>query len=56
MSSQWWIVAALVLGAALYAGWRLAPAILRGRLRRALGLKRPAPDTGPCAHCSEHKH
>jgi hypothetical protein len=56
VNGQWWLVAPLVLVAALYAGWRLAPATLRARLRRALGLKPPAADAGACANCNDHKH
>lgn len=58
MNAQWWLVAPLVLAAALYAGWRLAPAVLRARLRRALGLKAPAKPaaTDACANCSDHRH
>jgi hypothetical protein len=57
MNPQWWLVAPLVVAAALYAGWRLAPAALRARLRRALGLKPPAtaPGADACANCREHK-
>jgi hypothetical protein len=56
VNGQWWLVAPLVLAAALYTGWRLAPARLRTRLRRTLGLKPPATSAGACANCSDHKH
>jgi hypothetical protein len=53
---QWWLAAPLVAAAALYAGWRLAPAALRTRLRRVLGIKAPTPAAGACDNCSDHKH
>ena len=56
MNAQWWLVAPVVLGAALYAAWRLAPGTVRARLRRALGMKAPAPATGECANCRDPRH
>ena len=53
MSVQEWWVALLVLIAALYSVWRLAPAKLRAWLRRVLGLRPPDGKAGDCAACRE---
>jgi hypothetical protein len=56
MSVQEGVVALLVLIAALYSAWRLAPAQLRAWLRRLLGLRPPASKAGNCAECRERGH
>ena len=50
MIAQGLVVAVLVAVAASYATWRLMPAALRRHVRRAMGLREPAP-TAPATDC-----